>query len=217
MNAIIIQQAYSPIINFKFSDMLRLTMQRHAAYAMSHKMDYLPLFGDYSDRSLFTGGWDKIKLIQEAIERGYEYVFWIDTDAAIVDFSVDLRDAFINQKLIGCCEHKRENLPKEYDIPTHLNVGVTFVKNGDGVKEFLQEWWDSFPGDKRWVEQGSFNDMAKKYPEIVFKMDDRFNATVNVNMCDKPVIVGWHGIQPDSKRFDMMKNSLYTDSVKYRV
>ena len=216
MNAIILQQAYSPIINHKFTDMLRLTMQRHAAYALSHKMDYQVYFGDYTDRSVFTGGWDKIKLIQDALNRGYEYVFWIDTDAAIIDFSVDLRDAFTD-KFIGCCEHKRENLPKEYDIPTHLNVGVTFVKNGNGVKEFIQEWWDSFPGDKRWVEQGSFNEMAKKYPEIVFKMDDRFNATVNVNMCEKPVILGWHGIQPDSKRFNMMRNTMYNDNVKYKV
>jgi hypothetical protein len=179
-------------------------------------MDYQVYFGDYTDRSVFTGGWDKIKLIQDALNRGYEYVFWIDTDAAIIDFSVDLRDAFTD-KFIGCCEHKRENLPKEYDIPTHLNVGVTFVKNGNGVKEFIQEWWDSFPGDKRWVEQGSFNEMAKKYPEIVFKMDDRFNATVNVNMCEKPVILGWHGIQPDSKRFNMMRNTMYNDNVKYKV
>jgi hypothetical protein len=178
-------------------------------------MDYLPFFGDYTDRDVRTGGWSKIKMMIDCIEKGYEYVFWIDTDAAIVDFSTDLRSAFTD-KYIGCCEHDTKNFIKEYQIPTHLNVGVTFVKNGEGVLSFLKKWWDSFPGEQRWVEQGSFNKLAKE-SDLVFKMDDKYNATVNVNMCENPVIIGWHGVTPNNKRFALMKQTLYTDHIKYRV
>jgi hypothetical protein len=217
-DGIILQQAYEENNNGGgyYSDMLRLTMQRHAAYARSHQMDYQVYFGEPTERDVFTGAWHKIKMIQNALERGYKYIFWLDTDTAIVDFSQDLRDAFTD-KFIGCVEHKHENLPKEYDIPTHLNVGVVFVKNHPGISGFMQEWWDSFPGDKRWAEQGSFNEMAKKYTDWVFKMDDKYNATVNVNMCEKPVIVGWHGIAPAEKRFSMMKTSFLDDHIKFRV
>lgn len=210
-DAIILQQAYTPDQEGTglFSDMLRLSMQRHAAYSRSHKMDYQIYFGDYlNEKGLITGGWHKIKMIQDALEKGYQYIFWIDTDAAITDMEADLRDAFTD-KFIGCCEHNANG------IPVHLNVGVVFVKNGEGVKEFMNEWWDAFPGDKKWMEQGSFNDLAKK-SELVFKMDDKYNATINVNMCENPVITGWHGISP-IQRFKLMKKEMLTDHIKYRV
>ncbi|MFA5208295.1 MAG: putative nucleotide-diphospho-sugar transferase [Candidatus Paceibacterota bacterium] len=195
--------------------MLRLTFQRHAAYAMSHKMDYQCYIGDYAlDKGVLTGAWHKIKMIIDALERGYEYVFWLDTDTAIVG-DEDLRNAFTD-KFIGCCEHKSDKFPKEWQVPTHLNVGVVFVKNGKGVLDFMRKWWDSFPGDKRWMEQGSFNELVKE-SDLIFKLDDRFNATVNVNEVEKPVILGWHGIQPASKRFSMMKATMYDDHIKYKV
>jgi hypothetical protein len=216
-NAIILQQAYDEIApnGGCFSDMLRLSMQRHAAYARSHNMDYQAYFGDYSDRDVWTGGWSKIKMIMDALDKGFQYIFWVDTDAAIIDFNADLRDAFTD-KFIGVCEHNESKFPKEWKVPTHLNVGVMFVKNGAGVREFIQKWWDTFPGDKRWLEQGAFNELAKD-SELVFKMNDRYNATVNVNMCDNPVIIGWHGISPVSKRLGMMKQTMFNDHIKFRI
>jgi len=208
-NAVILQAVSNPTTTPVFHDMLRLTMQRHAAYALSHNMDYLVHFGTYSERGVYTGSWDKIKLLQEAMERGYEYAFWVDADAAIIDFDDDLRDAFTNG-FIGCCEHNANG------IPAHLNVGVTFVKNSEETLKFLGDWWDSFPGDPRWLEQGAFNDLAKKYPDLVFKMDDKYNATVNVNMCDNPVVMGWHGIHPNS-RFAQMRKTLQQDFIKFKV
>jgi hypothetical protein len=211
-DAIILQQAYEG--NIYFIDMLRLSMQRHAAYALSHNMDYQPYFGDYTDRDVTTGGWSKIKMIMDALDKGYKYIFWIDTDAAIVDFETDLRDGF--KGFIGCCEHNAKAFPENLQVPTHFNIGVTFVQNGNGVKEFVQKWWDSFPGHDRWMEQGSFNELIKDNP-LFFKLDDKFNATVNVNMCEKPVIIGWHGVSPIVKRFNLMRNVLYTDHIKYKV
>lgn len=211
-DAIIIQQAYTPDTDCagSFSDMLRITMQRHATYARSQKMDYVAYFGDYcNEKGLSTGGWHKIKMILDCLEKGYEYVFWIDTDAAIVDMEHDLRQAFTD-KYIGCCEHNANG------IPAHLNVGVMFVKNGEGVKEFMKGWWGAFPGDPRWMEQGAFNDLSKKHPELVFKMDDKYNATVNVNMCENPVIVGWHGMQTKD-RVVRMKKQFLDDHIRYRV
>lgn len=211
-NAIILQQAYTPDAENSgyFYDMLRLTMNRHAAYARVHKMDYQVYFGEYlPERNMFTGAWHKIRMIQDAIDKGYEYIFWLDTDAGIADISVDLRDAFSGDGDIGACEHESKTIPR------HYNVGVLFVRNTDRSKNFIADWWNTFPGDERWLEQGSFNNMAKDNP-VVFRMDDKWNATISVNEVDNPVVKGWHGILP-SDRFNAMRRYFKEDHIKYRV
>ncbi len=213
-DAILLQQAYTPDIEHSglFYDMLRITMQRHAAYARAWQMDFQLYFGDYiPGMDVMTGAWHKIAMIKDALAKGYEYVFWLDTDAAICNFNVDLRSAFTVEGDIGACEHDANG------IPPHLNVGVLFVRNSEKSRRFIDDWIATYPGDKRWFEQGSFNELAKKYQETVFKMDDRFNATVNVNEVTKLVIKGWHGIMPIQKRFEMMKKFFWQDHIKYRV
>lgn len=211
-NAIILQQAYTPDSDSGFFyDMLRLTVNRHAAYARAWQMDYVAYFGDYTqERNVYTGSWHKIAMIRDALEKGYEYVFWVDTDAGIMDFGVDLRTAFTGDGDIGAAEHDAHN------IPAHLNVGVLYIRNTERARQFVSEWWDSFPGEKQWVEQGSFNKLREKYPEIVFKMDDKWNATVGTNEVDDPIVKGWHGI-PYGKRFDLMKQTFRDDHIRYRV
>lgn len=212
-NAILLQQCYTADGENTgvFYDMLRLTMQRHAAYTRAWNMDFQLYFGDYvSDRSFYTGAWHKIKMIQDALDMGYEYAFWLDTDAAVVDFNIDLRTAFTGDGTIGSCLHDANG------IPPHLNVGVLFVRNSDKAKDFLQEWWGLFPGERQWMEQGEFNKLKDRYQDVVFRMDDRFNATVNVNECENPVVKGWHGV-PLRKRYEMMKQFFRDDHIRYRV
>lgn len=212
-DALIIQMTSTPDIEESgfFYDMLRMTVNRHAAYARAHKMDYQAQFGDYlPERGVYTGAWHKIAMIRDALEKGYEYVFWVDTDAGIVDFGVDLRSAFTGDGDIGAVEHDANNIPK------HLNVGVVFVRNTERARQFIKEWWDSFPGEERWVEQGSFNKLAEKYPDVVFRLDDKWNSTVGVNESDDPIIKGWHGVVPP-KRYEMMKKYFREDHIRFRV
>lgn len=194
----------------EFHDSMRLTYQRHAVYAISHKMDYWHIMGDmHPDR--LRGGWDKVDIIRKALSAGYQYVFWIDADACIVDNKSDLRDAF--QGDIGACIHDANNIPK------HYNVGVLFIRNSNLVREFFDDWWDSYPGSVQWMEQGAFNDLlaTDKYKDLLFRMDDRYNATVNVNMVKNPVIMGWHGVRPLATRFKLMKNICSEDYINFRV
>ena len=192
-DAAIVQQAYQI---GPFSDMLRLTYQRHAAYAWAHNMEYWPIHASLKP-DLWPGGWGKIYAIQLMFEMGYEHVFWIDTDAAIVDLDCDLRDGLPEGKYIGACEHWAEWF-KEFDIPRHYNVGVMFYRKSPIVDEFLKEWISAFPGDKRWWEQGIFNQLVTdKYANIFHKLDDKWNATYRVNEVDKPCIQGWDGVMPE--------------------
>lgn len=208
-NAVILQQCNTEGDLSKQA--LRLIFPRHSTYVNAHRMDYIARMGDVAKDQL-RGAWHKIYMLRDALMQGYEYAFWIDNDAALWDFNTDLRTAFDgNTGSIGACVHDANGIPR------HLNVGVLFVKNTPEALQFLNEWIAEYPGDVQWMEQGSFNKLAEKYPDIVFQMDDKFNATVNVNMVPNPVIYGWHGVNPWENRLDMMKAALREDYINYRV
>lgn len=225
-NAILIQECWStdawtaPLCGM-FYDMLRLTFPRHSAYARAHAIDYWCILGDVHEEKMPWGAWDKIHLIKLALQRGYEQVFWLDTDAAIMNMDCDLRDALPADKLIGLVEHdpaKSEYL-RSLNVPLHMNVGVMYLRNDPLTVAFIDEWLARHPGDPRWQEQGAFNDMAKEeqYAGIIARVDDTWNATVNVNEVTAPNVMGWHGIMPVDRRLGMMRDTLKDDFIKFRV
>jgi hypothetical protein len=214
-DSVILQQAWQI---GPFADMLRLTYQRHAAYAWAHNMEYWAIAGSLKP-DMWPGGWGKIWFIRLMMDQGYKNVFWIDTDAAIVDMECDLRDGLPEGKLIGACEHWAPDWFPQYDIPRHYNVGVLFLKNDPKVIEFLDEWIAMYPGHPRWLEQGNFNELVtgEKYAGIFHKLDDKWNATYRVNEVEKPCIMAWHGVMPEAKRFGMMSKTFESDFVKFKV
>ena len=214
-DAVILQQAWQI---GPFADMLRLCYQRHAAYAWAHNMEYIAWAGSLKP-DLWPGGWGKIWLIRLMLEQGYKYVFWIDTDAAIVNGECDLRNALPDGKLIGAVEHYAPDWFPKFDIPRHFNVGILLVKNDPLTKEFMDDWISRYPGHSRWLEQGAFNGMVgeDKYRDVFQKLDDRWNATYNVNPVENPYIMGWHGVMPEAKRYSMMKEVFKDDFLKFRV
>ena len=214
-DAVIVQQAWQI---GPFADMLRLTYQRHATYAWAHQMEYWTIAGSLKPE-MWPGGWGKIWLMRLMLEQGYKHIFWIDTDAAIVDFECDLRDGLPEGKLIGACEHWAPDWFPGLDIPRHYNVGVLFLRNDPRTAEFLDDWIGRYPGHQRWLEQGAFNEMVAedKYQDIFHPLDAKWNATINVNEVEKPCIKGWHGIMPEARRFGMMRELFKDDHLRFRV
>ena len=213
-NAVLIQQAFSndkrAFDGHQFFDCMRLTYPRHSAYALAHEMDYWHIIGDVYFE-YHPGGWGKIHMMITALKKGYEHVFWVDSDAAIMDMEVDLRDCLKGKKFhIGACVHDANN------IAAHMNIGVLYVRNKKGAKEFLEDWAAMFPGQHRWMEQGAFNKLIKGR-DVVGQVEDKWNATVNVNMVDKPVVKGWLGVAPADARFQMMRAELINDYIVFRI
>jgi hypothetical protein len=224
MKKIIIQAALTETtgftVNNPFLDMMRLIYQRHAAYSRAHNYDYWHIIGSMYPE-MKGGGWDKIDLIRRAMELGYQYIVWIDSDAAIMDLEAELTDALPEGKDFGAVLHDpaKSEFLKSCEVPSHCNVGVTYWRNTELTQRFVLEWFASHPGEERWVEQGSFNKLIAddRYKDAFHVVDDTYNATVNVNEVDKPVVKGWHGIMPPVKRLNMMKKELGKDFLKYRV
>lgn len=221
MRKLIIQQCLSVTEKFyaPFTDMMRLTYQRHAAYALAHSWDYWHIMGSIH-LDMMGGGWDKIDLIGRGLEQ-YDFVTWIDADAAIMDMDANLEDALPEGKLFGAAKHdpeKSEHL-KTFHVPAHCNIGVTFWRSSDITKQFIKEWFGSYPAPGRFMEQGVFNELIIKpeYAPHFQEVDDKYNATIDVNEVAKPVIKGWHGVWPMVKRLTMMRNELKKDFLNFRI
>ena len=221
-SAVIIQQclssgSYTGAWSGIFYDMLRLTQQRHAAYARARGFDYWCIYGDVHPGKQ-GGAWDKVQLVLDALRRGYEFIVWLDTDAAIMDFSADLRDALPDGASIGAVIHdpERSAYLRQLNVPKHHNVGVLYVRNTPQSVEFFEKWLASWPGIERWAEQGSFNELTASVGCVV-AVEDKYNATIGVNESPETIVQGWHGIMPPEKRLAMMAAALADDFINFRV
>ena len=219
-SGIILQQSFS---SGEFHDMMRLTHGRHSAYARAWEYDFWPVYGDLMTHlpMYHWGGWGKINMIQRALEQGYKYIAWIDADAAIMNFGVDLRDALKGtDALIGSCKHDAPWF-KDNDIPAHINTGCMYFKGGERTLDFIKEWAGTYDVaiKDRWLEQGQFNRMIyeEKWAGVFKELDAKWNSTVNVNEVAEPLVSGWHGVMPVSKRAEMMKRVFTKDYFTYKV
>lgn len=212
-------QTHHPDWAGQFWDMLRLCYPRHSAYCRAHLMDYYCIMGDVHPEQ-WPGGWNKIWLIIEALERGYPFVAYLDSDAVVWNMDCDIRNALPPDKFIGACFHNPENSEylRQLSIPPHYNVGVLYFRNSPDTLAFCREWAGMFPGDPRWMEQGAFNELVTgKYSHLFTRVDDTWNATVNVNDTPAPNVRAWHGIWPPMKRMAFMKDALREDFIRFRV
>lgn len=219
-NGLIITHAMS---SDEFSDMLRLSHQRHAAYARAFGFDFWAIYGDVATEHVEyqRGGWSKIELVRRGLAQGYQDVVWLDADAAIVNGQVDLRDALKQTGgLIGCVRHYAPWFAAQ-GIPEHYNSGVMYFKSDPLTMAFIQEWAGTYETaiKDRWLEQGAFNRLIteKGYQGAFTEVPARWNATVNVNPAPDEVVRGWHGVQPYARRLDMMRQTLRDDWWKFRV
>lgn len=90
--------------------------------------------------------WYKIFLIKDLLEKDYDYVFWLDSDTAIMNFNVDLGDDILNNYdsdiFVGS-----DNI--KYDI---VNAGLFIIRNSEIGKEFINDWIAEY---KQYCEKGN--------------------------------------------------------------
>jgi len=197
-NAILIQQMYPGTPGV---EMLEMNVPRNKRYCEKWQMDYEhyvenPLLGS----DVKFGSWAKVQLMLMALQRGYEYIIWLDADTIIADFDVDLREA-CSPGHIGACWQR---IPQLH----HWNVGALYIQPTPPLAAFLGEWLKAYPGDNDgWNEQGVFNRLAMQ-STIVQTISDRWNATLNYTECPDAVVLGYHGAGNTQERIELMKKVL---------
>lgn len=184
----------------EYAELLRLTHPIHSAYAERHGISFWAMQGDMPiERSPH---WNKILLIQMALSSGFELVVWLDADTLIVRPEQDIRQAAPETGTIAMCEH-----PGEWrGHPSHFNSGVIVARNRPQAVTFFEKVWAAGPIRHGWQEQVRILECAAEMPELVCRIDDRWNSCEEKNPCENPVIKAWHG--RGTRTLELMRNEV---------
>ena len=182
--------------------MLEVTEERHRKYCKRHGIYYRPVIGNPLPEipPEEVGNWARIKLIKDALDEGFDCVYWLDADTIIYDAEVDLSGA-IEEGKIGACWHRIPQL-------NHWNIGALYIHNTEETRKFIADWLASYPPpNDGWFEQGVFNRLARK-SKVVVTVSDKWNATLDVSMVPDAVVLGFHGQGDTEYRINEMKQTL---------
>ena len=139
-----LKKALCSIGHGAYEKLLAISRISFEAYAQQHGYD-LVLRSDV-DLNARPAPWAKVPLIMELLD-SYDLVLWLDADAIIVDFSVDIADETRGDRWMYLARHKTgEGL-----VP---NTGVWMMARSSAAKKFLHlvnthrgfkdhVWWEN--------------------------------------------------------------------------
>jgi len=182
-NTILIQQASGVHLQ-----MLSISRQLHENYAARHSLSFCCVRGRV--QLDLPPAWDKIRLIQMMLAAAAELVVWLDADTLVVRPEVDVRSALQDGAPIGMCHN-----PFSWaDKPWHYNSGMIVIRNTSAARWFFDEVWRIGPvGQHSWHEQARINELTQQYPNLVQRLDDKWNCNKGINPARDPIIRAWHG------------------------
>lgn len=144
--------------------------------------------------------WYKVFLVKDLFEKNYDYVFWLDSDTAIMNFNIDLGedilDKYDSDIFVGS-----DNI--KYDV---VNAGLFIIRNSEIGKKFIDDWIDAYKpycekGNGslrgRWAlscyEQGHLNRLIyEKYSKYTSFLDQ--SLFQNTNSCfDNVFVMHYYG------------------------
>ncbi|MDB5342078.1 MAG: hypothetical protein JWP89_455 [Schlesneria sp.] len=175
-------------------DMLNVTEPIHQAacarYGYDFVVEYLPKLPRHAC-------WEKVRMVKDAIDKGYEHIVWIDADALWLG----------DRPLLDCWENAPQDawLAATYhDAPgsgpghhyDHFNLGVIFLRNRtEFVREFVKKWLDAPDENHPWREQHAFHSVVPQHREQFYALDHAWNSVqwLSQYRAQEPHIVAWHG------------------------
>lgn len=126
--------------NAGYAEMGAVCESSLAAYAAAQGLELRVVRGEVPDR---PPAWTKIKVIAALLEEGFDFVFWVDTDAVVVRHDADIRAEIEDGKHLYLAAHQIDVHPMpgmmvRLDVP---NTGVMLLRNCAWTRSFLEEVW----------------------------------------------------------------------------
>lgn len=107
--------------------------------------------------------WSKLLFVRDAL-RTYEWVFWMDADAAITNPKISLSSFITGDEKMVVCRVRHLNETRRDEI---LNCGVFLLKAGDFSERLLETLWNKEEFiNHPWWEQQAFIDLYGSREEI---------------------------------------------------
>lgn len=180
-----------------YTQLLAETFALHQLFCRRHRYDYLVSTIPWTDRHPY---WEKCALLLTAAKKGYEQLVWLDSDTVWHGETLILPPT-----VFGMTRHNESNY-----FPEHYNAGVIYVNNSGGQAiQPLEEWWHTPETDSRSVDQGALNVVVDKTPELVTKLDHRWNSVdyIPEYKATNPAVSAWHGLE--GKCVEQMRDSVW--------
>jgi hypothetical protein len=201
IDAIIVQQASRGIWQMQ----LDVTAVLHDRYAAAHQMDQLRAVRQWER-------WNRWQLLAWAVQH-YAYVFWIDSDAAIVG-GEDLRLA-VQERPIGMVWGQDRRGAE----PLACNNGVLYLRATPEVRTWVAEicahepaattdfsdtWWSDAGRIlyDAWITLALADD--PRWRDLYGKLPARWNSIAGVSQVTEPVVMAWHGYGSQQERLAAM-------------
>jgi len=126
-----------------------LTMQLYGVlHKISLRFDDNPIL----DRPT---SWHRIVFIPKLFAEGFDFVIWMDADAIITRFDVDVRSLIKPDKDLYIVQH--ENIGEDGPVP---NAGFMVFRNSSWSKKLLEEIWEKREYiDHKWWENAALIDI----------------------------------------------------------
>ena len=120
--------------------------------------------------------WSKIPLIAKVLPH-YDYVFWSDADAMVVNYDIAFEDMF------KCFFGTRTNMVVTKDAAGNINTGNFLLKNDEWSFELLEKIWnqEQFINHPWWENQAFLHllhtdSLVKEHAAVVPYTDFTFNS-----------------------------------------
>jgi len=124
----------------RFTELLKITKPKNIEYCKKYNLDYEAYEGDFVPKNITSERrvyWNKPFILKNIIENEkYDWIFYLDADAVILDHSIDLK-YFIkasdkNSEFIVCYVNQRPQ-----DKYWNFNFGVFFLKSSEYALDIL--------------------------------------------------------------------------------
>lgn len=160
--------------------------------------------------------WDKVRLISRELDGmdDGDWVFWIDSDAAVSDFNKRL------ESIVGSADMESDILIcTSLPFTRNVNTGAMMIRKSNWSIHFMKSWWnDARP---RWLEemcheQSALDEMIardcnyiKRLKKICLFEYNEFNSTYQHNLRLKGRFVQhYRGCSPDKRRAALLEIAL---------
>jgi len=201
IDALIVQQASRGI----WQRQLDVTAELHDRYAADHQMDLLRAVRQ-------CARWNRWELLVWALAH-YAYVFWIDSDAAIVG-SEDLR-VVVQEQPIGMVWGQ----DLRGSEPAACNNGVMYLRSTPAAQAWAAEilahepaaetnfsgpWWSETGKTyyDAWITLALADD--PRWRNLYGRLPARWNSIAGVSEVPEPVVMAWHGYYDQDERLREM-------------
>lgn len=175
-------------------DMLNISHPVHHAGCVRYGYDYVV---EHVAKLQRRPCWEKVRMVLDAIDRGYEHIIWIDADALWLGHKplLDCWDGASDDAWFAATYHSAPGTGDGHYYD-HFNTGVFFLKNQSAsVKELVANWFDASDENHPWGEQHAFHKVIPAQPHRFHALDHAWNSVqwLSQYCVEDPHIVAWHG------------------------